>query len=103
MSARDICIRVSETQNEQGVVIRRCFAVCSSLLSASCFLVRIDKSGQETYCIVHLKVRLDQGMFLGGVQSIIPLPDDPSRPPPPFVEGVDLEEETLLYGYRPPQ
>ena len=74
----------------------------SSVSEGHMYQVRIDKSGKETYCIVHLKVRLDQGMFLGGVQSIIPLPDDPSRPPPPFIEGVDLDEETLLYGYRPP-
>lgn len=26
----------------------------------------------------------------------------PSHPPPPFVPGVDLDEDTLLYGYKPP-
>ena len=67
------------------------------------YTVRVHKSGTHSYHLIHIRFHLVQGLLIGCEQSILPLPDDPARPPPPYVEGVDLDEETLLYGYRPPQ
>lgn len=68
---------------------------------AHLYLVRLHPDGSEFYCLVHLRMALDQGILLKAVASFLPLPEDPLRPPPPFIEGRDLDEETLLYGYRP--
>jgi PAS domain S-box-containing protein len=64
--------------------------------------VRYHKDGREIYCLVHMHASLEQGMFLGAIKSIIPMPIDEEHPMPPFRQGEDLDEETILYGYRKP-
>lgn len=51
--------------------------------------------GRETYCLVHFRINARPGEFFQGVLSIIPLPKE--FPVPPFVEGQDLTEDTLLH------
>lgn len=65
------------------------------------YQVRLTKSGACVYCLVHLRATTDRGLFESVVESIMPLPVDPDHPMPPFIEGQDVPEEYILYGYKP--
>lgn len=62
------------------------------------YQVRVTPSGREIYCLEHTRIDV-RGVFFHAVQSIMPMPDD--APVPPYKEGVDLDEATLLFGYHP--
>lgn len=89
-------------------------ALCYSPLASASFSLRLSvfhprryqvrrtRDGNEVYCLIHVHNHLDRGLLLGAVYSFILLPpDDPEHPPPPFVEGVDIDVDTVLYGYHP--
>lgn len=60
--------------------------------------------GVEHYCIEYWQSTYDpHGVFLGGINTLIPLPR--TQPLPPFDEDVEIDEATILYGYRrvPPE
>ena len=63
------------------------------------YVVLMDRSGHPHYCMEHWSCSFTpQGAFLGLVNSFIELPK--SQPLPPYVEGHEIDEATILYGYK---
>ena len=63
------------------------------------FVVLVCANGSEVYVMEDWRVSFNaQSVFQGIVWNYHALP--PSQPVPPFIPGVDVDENTILYGYN---
>lgn len=63
-------------------------------------MVLVHRDGSHVYVLVHMSVIRHEHEARGWALSLQPLPD--TNQPPPFQEGVDLDEHVILHGYKPP-